>query len=160
MIGAIAGDIIGSIYEGSRIKTKDFPLFDPGSRFTDDTVLTVAVAQAVLTGGDYASSLKNIGKRYPHCGYGGAFSQWLFSGKSGLYNSWGNGFAMRVSPISLGGDTMACITGAIAEAYYGGVSKEITRAVRTILPDDLWNIAEAFCRKYYDTSFWELSSST
>ncbi|MEW6600290.1 MAG: ADP-ribosylglycohydrolase family protein [Nitrospirota bacterium] len=265
MIGAIAGDIIGYIYERSRIKTKDFPLFGPRNHFTDDTVLTVAIAKAILTDGDYAASIRNIGRRYPHCGYGGAFIQWLFSDNPVPYNSWGNGSAMRVSPVgfafntretvleeamksaeithnhtegirgaqavalavflannggskadiknavqqgfgydlersaddirpsysfdvscqgsvpesiiafldsesfedavrsavSLGGDsdTMACIAGAIAESYYGGVPEEITRAVRSILTEELWDITEAFCLKYYDTSVKAVVSS-
>jgi ADP-ribosylglycohydrolase len=265
MIGAIAGDIIGSIYEGRGIKTKEFPLFSPGCRFTDDTVLTVAVAQAILSDRGYASSLRNIGRRYPHCGYGGAFRQWLFSDDTGPYNSYGNGSAMRVSPVglafgtrekvleeakksaevthnhpegirgaqavalavflartgkskggireeiregfgydlertiesirpsysfdvscqgsvpesmiaflestsfedavrnavSLGGDsdTMACIAGAIAEAYYGGVPEEITKIVRKTLPDDLWNVVKSYCGKYFDKSIRALESS-
>jgi len=65
MIGAIAGDIIGSVYERYQIKTKDFPLFHPRCRFTDDTVLTVAVADAILTGRPYEQSVREIGRRYP-----------------------------------------------------------------------------------------------
>ncbi|GBC61800.1 hypothetical protein DENIS_2762 [Desulfonema ishimotonii] len=99
MIGAIAGDIIGSVYEGHPIKTEDFPLFSAGSRFTDDTVLTVAVAHAILDGSDYGPALKRFGRKYPRAGYGGAFCQWLASGESLPYNSWGNGSAMRVSPV-------------------------------------------------------------
>jgi len=76
MIGAIAGDIIGSVYEHYPIKTKDFPLFHPRCRFTDDTVLTVAVADAILTGRPYAQSLHEIGRRYPRAGYGGSFIDW------------------------------------------------------------------------------------
>ena len=64
MIGAIAGDIIGSIYEQDPVKTKDFPLFDPWCCFTDDTVLTVAVADAILTGRSYQESIREIGRRY------------------------------------------------------------------------------------------------
>ena len=99
MLGAIAGDIIGSVYEWRPIKTTGFPLFQPGSCFTDDTVLTVAVAQAILTGGDYAAVLRDVGRRYPNAGYGGTFIQWLHDERMGPYNSWGNGSAMRVSPV-------------------------------------------------------------
>ena len=99
MLGAIAGDIIGSVYEWRPIKTTDFPLFQAGSRFTDDTVLTVAVAQAILTDGDYAAALREVGRRYPNAGYGGTFIQWLHDERMGPYNSWGNGSAMRVSPV-------------------------------------------------------------
>lgn len=99
MIGAIAGDIIGSVYEYRQIKTKDFPLFNKRCCFTDDTVLTVAIADAILTGRSYKQSLKEIGRRYPHAGYGGSFIQWLQSDNPRPYNSWGNGSAMRVSPV-------------------------------------------------------------
>ena len=99
MIGAIAGDIIGSIYEHWPIKTKEFPLFNDRCSFTDDTVLTVAIADAILTDRSYRQSLQQIGKMYPHAGYGGTFVQWLHSDNPQPYNSWGNGSAMRVSPV-------------------------------------------------------------
>jgi len=254
MIGAIAGDIIGSVYEARPIKTKEFPLFHPLCRFTDDSVLTVAVAQAVMTDGDYRRWVWEIGRRYPHAGYGGTFSRWLRSGNPEPYNSWGNGAAMRVSPVgwafesldevlseaartaeishnhpegvkgaqavalavflarttgkkaliarevterfgydldwtvesirpsyefdvscqgtvpeaiisflesesyedavrnavSLGGDsdTLACIAGAIAEAYYGPVAPLIWEKVKECLAEDLWSITDLFCRRY------------
>lgn len=106
MLGAIAGDVIGSVYEGRPIKTTTFPLFDKDARFTDDTVLTVAVAHSILRGTDYLSSIKTLGRRYPNAGYGGTFIQWLFSDDSQPYNSWGNGSAMRVSPIGFAFDTV------------------------------------------------------
>ncbi|MFO8003548.1 ADP-ribosylglycohydrolase family protein [Thioalkalivibrio sp.] len=99
MIGAIAGDIIGSIHEGAAPQPKDFPLFVSGSRFTDDTVLTVAVASAVLSGTDYGSALRGWGRRYPEAGYGGWFRRWLFQDDAPAYSSFGNGSAMRVSAI-------------------------------------------------------------
>lgn len=100
MLGAIAGDIIGSVYESRPIKTTDFPLFRDGSVFTDDTVLTVAVADALLTKKDYAAAYREYFGRYPHAGYGGAFRQWARSPVAGPYGSWGNGSAMRVSPVA------------------------------------------------------------
>lgn len=254
MIGAIAGDIIGSVYEFGGIKTKDFPLFHPRCRFTDDTVLTVAVADAILSGGPYVDSVRRIGRRYPNAGYGGSFIGWLHSEDYRPYNSWGNGSAMRVSPVgfafsteeevllqarmsaeithnhpegirgaqatalaiylartghdrevvrerirdlfgyyldrtvddirpsysfdvscqgtvpealvafldsesyedalrnavSLGGDsdTLGCITGGIAEAFYGGVPEEIRARVEELLPPDLWEVTETFRRRY------------
>jgi ADP-ribosylglycohydrolase len=99
MIGAIAGDIIGSIYEQHQIKTKAFPLFDDWCRFTDDTVLTVAVASAILTKRPYQHTLWEIGRQYLWAGYGGSFFRWLQSDNPQAYNSWGNGSAMRVSPV-------------------------------------------------------------
>ncbi len=99
MLGAIAGDIIGSVYEWHNIKTTEFELFSPGCRFTDDTVLTVALADAILNGVDYAEKMKEYFHRYPNAGYGGRFADWVMSHPSFPYNSWGNGAAMRISPV-------------------------------------------------------------
>ena len=254
MIGAIAGDIVGSVYEARPIKSKDFPLFDSLCTFTDDSVLTIAVAWAILSGLPYRDAVLKIGRLYPHAGYGGSFIRWLKSANPRPYNSWGNGAAMRVSPVgfafdtaeevleqarstavishdhpegikgaqatalavflarrghekeeireqisrrfgynlqrsvgqirpaysfriscqetvpeaivafldsvsyedalrnavSLGGDsdTLACITGGIAEAYYGPVPEAIKAKVQTILPAPLWKITDKFCRVY------------
>jgi len=104
MFGAIAGDVIGSVYEHTRIKTTNFPLFQRHSCFTDDTVMTVAIADAILNQTDYAGSLKSFGRKYPKAGYGRAFFQWIFAPESKPYNSWGNGSAMRVSPIGFAFD--------------------------------------------------------
>ncbi|MEJ2588177.1 MAG: ADP-ribosylglycohydrolase family protein [Deltaproteobacteria bacterium] len=104
MLGAVAGDIIGSVYESRPIKTKDFSLFGPSSSFTDDTVLTLAVADAILTGRTYLDSFLELGRQYPHAGYGGTFIRWLFSNDPQPYNSWGNGAAMRVSPVGFAFD--------------------------------------------------------
>ena len=106
MIGAIAGDIIGSSYERFRVKTTDFELFTQKSRFTDDTVLTVAIADCVLNKKDYAKALKEYGRKYPNAGYGRWFFNWLFSKSASPYNSYGNGSAMRVSPIGFAFDDL------------------------------------------------------
>lgn len=106
MLGAIAGDVIGSVFERRPIKTTDFPLFTPHSRFTDDSVLTVAVASAILQGGDYGAAIKSFGRRYPNAGYGGSFYRWLLTEESRPYNSWGNGSAMRVSPVGWAFDSL------------------------------------------------------
>ena len=254
MISAIAGDLIGSVYEQHPIKTTDFPLFQPRSRFTDDSVLTVAVADALLTGRPYRDAVRDWGRRYPRAGYGGTFFQWLFAADPEPYHSWGNGAAMRVSPVgwafaseeevlrqahmsaaithdhpegikgaqatalavylartgaakatirariqrqfgydltgtvatlrpgytfdvscqgtipaaliafldadsyeetvrnavALGGDsdTLACIAGGIAEAFYGGVPDAIRAQVRARLTLDLWAVVEAFEHRY------------
>ncbi|MHC4354380.1 MAG: ADP-ribosylglycohydrolase family protein, partial [Planctomycetota bacterium] len=105
MIGAIAGDIIGSVYERYQIKTTDFPLFRDRCRFTDDSVLTVAIAKAIVEGMSYLDAVKEVGRRYPNSGYGGTFVQWLFSESTVPYNSWGNGSAMRVSPVGFAFDS-------------------------------------------------------
>ena len=101
MLGTIAGDVIGSPYEVDRIKHTSFPLFSTWSRFTDDTVLTVATAHALLTGQPYADAYHEFGNRYPGAGYGGAFRQWLSRPDRRPYNSFGNGSAMRVGPVGL-----------------------------------------------------------
>jgi ADP-ribosylglycohydrolase len=105
MIGAIAGDIIGSVFEGHPIKTTSFPLFSKSSRFTDDTVLSLAVADAILNKIDYATALKTYGRKYPHAGYGMSFYSWMQSPETKPYNSWGNGSAMRVSPVGFAFDS-------------------------------------------------------
>ena len=254
MIGAIAGDIIGSVYERSPIKHKDFPLLHPLCRFTDDSVLTIAIADAILKNQSYEESVRTLGLRYPRAGYGGSFMQWLIAEQPQPYNSWGNGSAMRVSPvgfafnceddvlreaagtanishnhpegikgaqatalavflarngnskemirrkiqqqfgydlqrtvdkirpeysfdvscqgsvpeaiiafldsssyedairnaISLGGDsdTIACITGGIAEAFYNEIPEPVLTEVKRILTPELWKVTEEFHKKY------------
>ena len=256
MLGAIAGDIIGSVYEGNNIKTKEFPLFSSGCRFTDDTVLTIAVADVLLNGGNYTEWFKDYCRRYPNAGYGMNFRNWALSSRTEPYNSWGNGSAMRVSPIgfvlkdldsvlreakrsaevthnhpegikgaqatvaaiflarternkkliksyieatfgynlnfsldqirpnyqfdvscqgsvpqaivaflestdfedairnaiSIGGDsdTIACIAGGIAHAFYGEVSEAIARQALSILDEPLCQVTEAFMSQYFN----------
>ena len=110
MYGAILGDIIGSPYEFDRgSKTKDFPLFSGRSEFTDDTVMTIAVADAFLPVQPdmeddtirqrVAAKMQKYGRLYPHAGYGGRFRRWLRDRHPQPYNSWGNGSAMRVSSV-------------------------------------------------------------
>jgi ADP-ribosylglycohydrolase len=250
MLGAIVGDIVGSIYEFNNHRSKDFPLFGEGCDFTDDTVLTVAVADCLMSEGNHAEYIKSYARKYTGRGYGGRFAQWIESDSMEPYNSWGNGSAMRVSPvgfyfdnlqrvsfeakrsaevthnhpegikgaqataaaiilarkgqdkelikthisklfnydlnrtldqirpvyqfnescqetvpeaiiaflestdfedairnaISLGGDsdTLACITGGIAEAFYGGVPKDIAAKALSYLDPDLREVVEEF----------------
>ncbi|MDR0814326.1 MAG: ADP-ribosylglycohydrolase family protein [Bacteroidales bacterium] len=101
LIGAVAGDVIGSVYEwrGNNIKTTRFPLFSPECCFTDDTVLTVAVADCILNGKDFAQTIWDYGRRYRNAGYGKRFREWLHSDQPCPYNSFGNGSAMRVSAV-------------------------------------------------------------
>lgn len=107
MIGAIAGDIIGSVHEHAGTKTKDFPLFDIGCRPTDDTVLTLAIADHLLDGLDLVDLLHEYTERYPDAGYGGTFRDWARSRRRDPYGSWGNGSAMRVSPVGFAFDSEA-----------------------------------------------------
>ena len=105
MIGAIAGDIIGSVYEHNPHKSEVFPLFSEYSCLTDDTVMSLAIAQAILNGGDYGKEMKSLGRIFPNAGYGGNFFIWISEDEIKPYNSWGNGSAMRVSPIGFAFDT-------------------------------------------------------
>lgn len=118
MFGAIIGDMVGSPYEfdENNIKTKEFQLFSLRSCFTDDSVMTLAVAQAMLDTADLGNdnllrerliaSMQNLGKEYPHAGYGLRFSRWLHMEDPVPYGSYGNGSAMRVSPAAWLYDTM------------------------------------------------------
>jgi ADP-ribosylglycohydrolase len=106
MLGAIAGDIIGSVRESRNVKTTDFNLYHPYNRFTDDTVMSVAVADVLLHDRDYVETFRKFGNRYFDAGYGSSFKAWLLSDFPEPYNSWGNGSAMRVSPIGWAGETM------------------------------------------------------
>lgn len=254
MLGAIAGDMIGSRYEHNRCTDPRFTLFKKGSRFTDDTVLTVAVADAILNGLGYGETIVAYARRYPDAGYGSFFRRWISQDGIEPYNSLGNGSAMRVSPIAwafesldqvlleakrsaevthnhpegikgaqsvalaiflarmgkgkedirqeiemrfsydlhrtldeirptyrwdstspgsvpesilaflestdlesairnavlMGGDadTMAAITGSIAEAYYGGLLPGMISEVRARLSPELWDVVEEFNRRF------------
>lgn len=106
LLGAVAGDVIGSVYEHYRTKRMDFPFFPEGSRFTDDTVMTVANAYWLLYGEDLARVMQRYGNRYPHAGYGGMFRKWLTEESPQPYRSFGNGSAMRVSPVGWAFDTL------------------------------------------------------
>jgi ADP-ribosyl-[dinitrogen reductase] hydrolase len=118
LLGAIIGDIVGSRFEGSNHKGKDFELFDEECRATDDSVMTLAIAKAIMETekimnseddgmNDYYSLLEKmtvrcmqeIGRKYPYVGYGWWFSYWIFSDDPKPYNSFGNGAAMRISPV-------------------------------------------------------------
>lgn len=101
MLGAIIGDIAGSVYEGQPIKSKDFQILNNACQYTDDTVLTVATADVILNNLDYANIYKEYANLYQGRGYGGRFSTWAYGNNSEPYNSYGNGSAMRVSPIGL-----------------------------------------------------------
>ena len=139
MLGAIAGDVIGSVLEVDGLKTKDFPLFTKRSRFTDDTVLTVAVAEKLLRGGDYVELFHEYVREYPMAGYGGSFVRWAESGKREPYNSWGNGAAMRVSSIGVICDTLeevvveAQVSAAVTHNHPEGVKGARATAVAVFL---------------------------
>ncbi len=132
MLGAIAGDICCSIYEGGQCEPERFRLFSEGAAFTDDTVCTVAIAEALLHGGDIAAGLRAWVRRYPRRGYGGRFLDWAHS-DGGPYNSFANGGAMRVSPAGLlarsieEAETLADLTAEVTHNHPEGL-----RGARTI----------------------------
>lgn len=117
MLGAIVGDVIGSVYEGRPTKRLDFDLFPPGARFTDDTVLTVALADSILNDADYAECMRDYARKYPNAGYGKAFLLWMQKA-GGPYTSHWNGSAMRVSPVGLAFDSVDAV---LAEAERSAV---------------------------------------
>jgi ADP-ribosylglycohydrolase len=99
IIGSICGDVIGSVFEWNNVKTTNFTLFNEKCTYTDDTVLTIGVADAILNGKDFSKTIWEYGNKYKGRGYGGYFSQWLKTTNRKPYNSYGNGCAMRVSPV-------------------------------------------------------------
>jgi len=113
MIGAIIGDIVGSVFEFNNCRSKEFPLFQTNSDFTDDSVLSFATAKVLLDGGDYAQTYQSFSRAYPYRGYGGRFRQWISQDEPKPYNSFGNGSAMRIAPV---GFAFADAESALAEA--------------------------------------------
>ncbi|PZO41507.1 MAG: hypothetical protein DCF19_09925 [Pseudanabaena frigida] len=122
MLGAIVGDIVGSIYEFNNHRSKDFPLFSEGCNYTDDTVLTVAVADCLMRNSSYGEYIKQYARQYPQVkgSYGGRFTQWIHSESMEPYNSWGNGSAMRVSAVGFAYDDLKSV---VAESK---LSAEVT----------------------------------
>lgn len=116
MLGAIIGDVVGSPYEFEPEKTKKFPLFIPSCRPTDDSIMTIAVGCACVQADtddeeDFKAKLvrlmRELGRLYPAAGYGSSFYKWLMDDSMGQYGSYGNGSAMRVSPVAWAADTLA-----------------------------------------------------
>lgn len=106
ILGGIVGDIVGSTREWHNIKTEDFELTPRGSRFTDDTVMTLAVAEWLMTDANHTEAkliecMQRLGRKYHYAGYGGMFRRWLSSNDPQPYGSFGNGSAMRVSPVGM-----------------------------------------------------------
>lgn len=106
MLGAMIGDIVGSVYEFHNCKSVDFPLFSEGSRFTDDTVMTAATADALMNGRPFRDAYQDWFHRFPDAGYGGRFYQWAATREKDPYGSFGNGSAMRVSPVGFYGRSL------------------------------------------------------
>ena len=173
MIGAILGDIVGSIYEFDNIKTKDFKLFDKECFFTDDSVMTIAIAEALM---QYESINENnieefkenlitvmhkIGKKYPGCGYGGHFLMWILLGKREPYNSFGNGSAMRVSSVGWYAKTLeeaeliAKATAEVSHNHPEGIKGAVATAGAVFLARTGATMDElkAYIAKYYTIDF-------
>lgn len=137
MIGAIIGDIAGSCYEFDNIFDYNFPLFTDGKDFTDDTICTVAVADAIMTDGDYQAALRKWCRKYPHPmgEYGSYFFNWVMRPDPYPYNSFGNGSAMRVSPVAWLFDTerevreQAELSAAVTHNHPEGIKGAVAIAV-------------------------------
>lgn len=172
MIGAIYGDIVGSVYEFHNIKTKDFELFTDKNHFTDDTVMSVAVAAALLEYENAANELDafketlidkmhEIGNLYPQCGYGGHFIIWIATKKRDAYNSFGNGSAMRVSPVAWYGKTLeeveklAAATSEVTHNHPEGIKGAVVAAGAVFLARTGHSKEEirAYIEQYYNIDF-------
>jgi len=146
MIGAILGDIIGSPYEGGHrtsVTTTEFPLFSPNSRFTDDSVLTCATAQALMHPSflpfsrRFAQQYKQWGMRYSDRGYGSKFKEWMANPKFSVVNSYANGCMMRCSPIPMMYDRITSLKRALQSIAYTHASPESARGVQSIV-EAIW----------------------
>ena len=132
MLGALVGDIIGSVYEFQNVKSKDFELFTPWNNFTDDSIMTLAVAKWLMEDKTHSQyylirCMQELGKKYPDAGYGTRFDWWLTQDNPQPYNSWGNGSGMRVSPVGLYAKTLdealalAAVTASVSHNHPEGV---------------------------------------
>jgi len=172
MLGAIYGDVAGSVYEFDNIKTKDFEMFTAKNFFTDDTVMTLAVAAALL---EHLNALNEIesfkktlidkmhflGNEYPDAGYGGSFGKWLFNRNTEPYNSFGNGSAMRVAPVAWYGKTLsevealAAATAEVTHNHPEGIKGAVVTAGAAFLArmgctkDEI----KSYIEKHYDIDF-------
>ncbi len=169
MLGAIIGDIIGSRFEWNNIKTKEFELFTKQSRYTDDSVMTLAIAQALLSSKPDMSDLKenavrcmqSFGQADPHRGYGTSFSRWLHSKNPQPYNSWGNGAAMRVSPCGLFAKTLeeaekfANIVTEVTHNHPEGIKGAVVTAGCVFLANNGYTKQEIreYASQFYDLNF-------
>lgn len=170
MLGAIIGDIAGSRFEHHNIKTKDFEFFAGNCRFTDDSVMTVAVAKAIIDcNGDYSvldkltiKYMQEYGKKYPNAGYGHRFKSWIYESDPLPYNSWGNGSAMRVSPCGFvassleEAEKLAEITTSVTHNHPEGIRGAQATAAAIYLARNgksKEEIREYICSKYYDINF-------
>lgn len=169
MLGAIIGDIVGSRFEWNNNKTKHFELLNDKCFFTDDTVMTLAIAKAILhSKSDYSdlSSLsikymQEVGRNYPSCGYGGSFRLWVFSNNPKPYNSFGNGAAMRVSPVGFVAkslDQAISLSKKVTEVTYNhpeGIKGAEATAVAIYLARNGYNINDI--KNYIDKHYYKMN---
>lgn len=170
MIGAIIGDIVGSRFEWNNYRHKDFELFSDDCFVTDDSIMSIALAKAILESKDDYSNLRenaikymrSIGIHYPDCGYGGRFYWWIFDDNPQPYNSFGNGSAMRVSSAGIAGKTLEeaiMLSKAITEVTHNhpeGIKGAEAVAVAIFLAksgQDIQNIKDYICDNYYKIDF-------
>lgn len=171
LLNAIIGDVAGSIYERNGIKVKPDTLIGMGCHVTDDTAMTIAIAEALMTDMDFASHMRKWGNLYPRLGYGRGFRKWLNDLSMGPYNSFGNGSAMRVSacgwmkehPVTLA-EKSAYVTHNHPEGIKGAkVVSEIISVLRKKVrmshnkADDLKDAAKIIMSRYYPTYDWSIS---
>ena len=149
MLGAIAGDVIGSVYEWDRIKSCDFPLFDPRCYFTDDSVLTVATSATSFNAGSPTTWSGRSRTSGPHYSFDETCQRTVPEAIVAFLESTDVEDAIRLA-VSLGGDsdTLAAITGGIAHAYYGDVPGEIADPVLARLTPDLLAVVQEVERRY------------
>lgn len=171
MIGAILGDVVGSRFEFDNHKTKRFELFDTECDFTDDSVMTLATAKALMTYkafknmDAFKSHLVNVmhevGVKYPHCGYGGRFYVWMLKNHTEPYNSYGNGSAMRVSPVAWVAESLeecealATATAEVTHNHPEGIKGAVAIAGAIYLARTGCNMDEIkkYVSKYYTIDF-------
>lgn len=169
MIGAIIGDIAGSCYEFDNTSDYDFPIFSPEKDFTDDTICTVAIADAILSHSDYQTALRQWCRRYPHPmgEYGGYFFNWVMRPDPYPYNSFGNGSAMRVSPVAwlfsneadvrIQAEASAAVTHSHPEGIKGAVAIAVAIFRMRTSPEKAPAIFEDIAREFYgDNAFSSL----
>lgn len=152
MLGSVIGDIIGSVYEFKNHRSKNFdPLFHPQARFTDDTVCTVAIADALVRGTDPQDTLTEWCRRYAeNGGWGKRFAEWFMDEDPQPYGSWGNGAAMRISPVGLLA-TIAAIAGGIAVTLHG-ILNAIAIQAWVYPPKEMQGV---LARLYAEAPHWE-----
>ena len=159
MLGAIIGDIVGSTRERHNVKTEDFELLPEGSHFTDDTVMTLAVAKWLMEDPSHGTDslvkiMQEMGRRYPHARYGHLFRKWLNSDNPQPYGSYGNGSAMRVSPVGMYANSLeealelARITASVSHDHTEGIKgAQAIAACVYMQKNEQWGANERI--KYY-----------